>query len=191
MYCNWLYSPDWTHISYDGHMIVHITGLYTRLVTYAKLHPWVSVVCFINSILLPADYYVISYLSVTVSFMIILLSFNCSVSCCDICTHCLYARALFLFLTYSLSRFWRPWIRTFRYWTFHIIDQVFDETGHVARSWSFPLPILVFLFTLIHVISCFSLHYYQSSFHPFFIYYHVWMLIWDITVIMIYYNLDL
>ena len=86
-------------------MTVHMTGMYTRLVTYIRLHIWASVVCFISSILLPADYYMISYLSVIFSFMIILLSFICSVSCCDICTHCLYTRALFLFLIHSLGRF--------------------------------------------------------------------------------------
>ena len=29
MYHNWLYSPDWTHISHNRHMIVHMTGLHT------------------------------------------------------------------------------------------------------------------------------------------------------------------
>ena len=86
-------------------MTVHMTGMYTRLVTYARLHIWELVVCFISSILLPADYHVISYLSVTFSFMIILLPFICSVSCCDICRHYLYARASSLFLTHSLGHF--------------------------------------------------------------------------------------
>ena len=37
-YCDWPWSPDCTYIYYDRYMIVHMTGLYTRLVSYARLH---------------------------------------------------------------------------------------------------------------------------------------------------------
>jgi len=51
---------------------------------------------------------------------------------------------------------------------FHVVDQVFDETGHVARSWSFSLPIPVLLssfsFLLFLLFFWFSIHCYQSLF---------------------------
>jgi len=37
------------------------------------------------------------------------------------------------------------------------MDQVFDKAGHVARSWSFSLPILVLVFLFIFVDSVVSL----------------------------------
>ena len=40
---------------------------------------------------------------------------------------------------------------------FHVIDQVFDETRHVARSWSFSLPILIFLSSFFFLLIAVSL----------------------------------
>ena len=89
-------------------MIVHMTRLYTRLVTYARLYILTSVVCL--------QFYQ--------------LLFICSLV--------------------------------------HVIDQVFNETGHVARSWSFLLPILILLssfsFHLILQFFLVSIHCYQSLF---------------------------
>jgi len=51
---------------------------------------------------------------------------------------------------------------------FHIIDQVLDEIGHVVRSWSFSLPILVLLpsfsFMLILYFPWFFIYCYHSLF---------------------------
>jgi len=64
---------DYNHLTvhiynYDRHMIVHMTGLYTRLETYVRLHILTLVVSF---------YHDISYLSFITLFLIlvILLSF--------------------------------------------------------------------------------------------------------------------
>ena len=127
MYYNWPYSPDWTHISYDRHMIVRMTGIYTRLVIYARLHIWAVIVCFISSILLPADYHVISYLS---------LHFHSWLFCYHsfaayrviIYEHIVYMHehfSFFLYIHWSLfddPEFARPDIRRFIF-----IDQVFGE----------------------------------------------------------------
>ena len=68
MYCDWSKSPDCTYINCDRHMIVYITRLYTRLVTYARLNLLTLVISF---------YYVVSYTSfiALVFILIILLSF--------------------------------------------------------------------------------------------------------------------
>ena len=85
------------HISYDKHMIVHKTRLYTGLVTYARLHILTSVVVYsCISCLLSADL-----------FMLLLFS-NLLFSDLDLllyCTHCLYAQALSPFLMHSLGHF--------------------------------------------------------------------------------------
>ena len=116
MYYNWLYSPDWSYISYDRHMTVYVTGLYIRLVTYARLHIWASVVCFISSTCRLSCYQLsFSYIFIHDYSVII-----CSVSCCDICTHCLYARAHSYF-SYTLIRSLPDDSEfcTSRYWTFY------------------------------------------------------------------------
>jgi len=41
MYYNGCYHQAEYHISYDRHIIVHMTLLYTRLVTYARLHTFI------------------------------------------------------------------------------------------------------------------------------------------------------
>ena len=86
-------------------MIVHMTGLYTRLVTYARLHIMTLVVSFCHKI---------SYTSSIDLFLIliILLPFIFRLSC--YCLHCFYARAPFPLHTHSLGRFWQLWIRTTR-----------------------------------------------------------------------------
>ena len=69
--------------------------------------------------------------------------------------HTLYACALFLLfytLTGSLSD--DPEFACQDIGCFYFIDQVFEEAGLVARSWSFSLPILILLsFFLISVDS--------------------------------------
>jgi len=125
-------------INYDRHMIVHMTRLYTRLVTYVRLHILTLVVPF---------YHDINYISFIALFLIliILLSFI-SVYHVVIAYIVIMHEHLSLYThTHSLGRFWRPWIRTSRYWMFHVIDQVFDEIVCFAKSWSLSLVVLVFL----------------------------------------------
>ena len=69
------------------------------------------------------------------------------------------------------------------------IAQVFDETVRFAKSWIFSLfdfGILIFLVFILFPDSRYiRFSRYSSSW---FIWYHAWMLICDIAVIMIYYN---
>ena len=183
MYCNWLYSPDWTHINYDRYMIVHMTRLYTKLVTYARLHILILVVSF---------YHDISYISFIPLFLIlIILFFLFQLSCCY-CLYCYYVRVHFPLQIHSLGRFWWPWIHTSRYWMFHVIDQVFDEIVRFARSWNLSLVVLVFL-SLLSSCHFLILDIYQiQSLFQFFLYdimrgcFYV-ILQWS----LIYYSLDL
>jgi len=73
-------------------------------------------------------------------------------------------------------------------WMLYFIVQVFDETVHIARSWSLSLNYR-YSCSFIYVISWFSLYRIQLPFHFLFICYHVWIFICSIAVIMIYYNL--
>ena len=105
--------------------------------------------------------------------------------------HCLYARALPFTHTLTRSLSDDPGFARSDIGRFVSIVQVFVETVRFAKSWSFSLfdfGILIFLpsyYFLILVIS-------DSVVIPVFIlWYHAWMLIWDIAVIMIYYSLNL
>jgi len=83
-------------------------------VTYVRLHILISVVSFIVIWVSVIAY---SSLSLFYSFIHDIdypVIFCYILSCYDICTHCLYARVLFLFLIYSLGHFWRSWICTSR-----------------------------------------------------------------------------
>ena len=78
-------------------MIVHMTGLYTKLVTYAKLHILILVACL--------QLYQLSFIS-TALFMLLLFSYLLFLvlNLLLFCTHCLYARALHFFLhTHQVS----------------------------------------------------------------------------------------
>ena len=106
-------------------------------------------------------------------------------------THCLYARALFLYLTHSLGHFWWPWICTSRYWIFYALAQVFVELVHFARSWSFSLSSFGILISPIFLLFFDSRYISDSVFIPvLFIWYYVWMLICDIAIIMFCYSID-
>ena len=72
-------------------MIVHMTGLYTKLMTYAKLHILILVAYL--------QLYYLSFIS-TALFMLLLFSYLLFLvlNLLLFCTHCLYARALPLFL---------------------------------------------------------------------------------------------
>ena len=80
--------------NYDKHMIVHMTGLYSTLVTYIRLHILTLVFLFswyqlyiVHRFILDIDYFVIFYFSL---------------SCCS-CL-CYYARASFSLHTHTLIR---------------------------------------------------------------------------------------
>ena len=87
--------------------------------------------------------------------------------------------------------FWRPWNCTSRYWTLCFYDSGvrWDCSRSFAKSWSFSLfdsGILIFLaFILFPDSRYIRFSCYSSSL---FIWYHAWMLICDITIIMIYYS---
>jgi len=88
--------------------------------------------------------------------------------------------------------FWRPWICTSRYWTlcFYYSGVRWDRTLREElelHSIRFRYSYL----SCLYVISWFSLYQIQLLFQSLFIWYHTWMLICDIAVIMIYYNLNL
>ena len=92
---NW-YAALW-------HMIVHMTRLYTSLVTYARLHILTLVVSF---------YHDTSYISfITLLLTIILL---CFISVIMLLLFALLCTNTFSLYTHSLGRFWQPWIRTSR-----------------------------------------------------------------------------
>jgi len=88
-------------------MIVHMVGLYTRLVTYVRLYILTLVVSF---------YYDISYISFIVLFLILIIPlYFISVY------HVVIAYIIFIHESsfpythiHPLGRFWRPWIRTSR-----------------------------------------------------------------------------
>ena len=134
MYCDWPWSPDCTYIyNYDRHIIVHMTGLYIRLVTYARLPILtlvirIPVIYILHIFVLNIDYSVMFY-----------FSYDIVIACVIIYEY------LFLY-THSLGRFWRPWIRTSRdFWTPYIV-QVF--------VWSYALrEVGVSLFLTIGILS--------------------------------------
>ena len=74
--------------SYDRHMIVHMTGLYTRLVTYAKLQILTSVVCLQLSFICNLVHVIVIQLFFIFSFKLNVILY--------------YARALFF--SYTLIR---------------------------------------------------------------------------------------
>jgi len=147
---------------YDRHMIVYMTVLYTRLVTYARLYILRFVISF---------YHDISYISFITLFLIliILLSF---ISVYHIVTaYIVIIQENLSLYTHSLGRFWRPCICTFRYWIFYALVQVFVEFVRFARSWSFSLLILIFLPLFIPIFVLFLIHVYQiQSLFQFFLY---------------------
>jgi len=142
-------------------MIVRMTGLYTRLVTYTRLYILTLVVPF---------YHDISYISFITVLLILIFSVIFYFSIRMLLFTFFYARALFLY-THSLGRFWRPWICTSRYWMFYALVQVFVELVRFARSWSLSLLIMG-----IHALySCYFLILsivFSCLFFPSFICYH-------------------
>jgi len=118
-------------------------------------------------------YSCISCLLSVVLFMIILLSFICSLSCCDICFHCLYARAPSPLPHTLIGSLLMTLVLHIQNGRFVSIVQVLDETIHVVRSWSLSLPDSSILIPLAFLYSCdyFLILVYQiQSLFQFFIY---------------------
>ena len=171
MYCNWPYSPDWTHISDDRHIIVHMTELYTRLVTYARLHILTLVVFF---------YHDISYISFITLFLILIILFQ------------FIMLLLTLFLctsTFPLHTLIRSLLTTLNLHV-QILDILCSCSGvHWARTLCEELEFLSFgsdiLFSLVFLLFPDSWYISDSVFIPvLFIWYHAWMLICNIAVIV-------
>jgi len=98
--------------------------------------------------------------------------------------HCLYAE-LFPLHTHSPGRFLTTLDLHVQILELVSIVQVYDETVRFAKSWSFSLfysGTLIFLAFVLFPNSCYirSSHYSSS----WFIWYHAWLLICDITVFM-------
>ena len=148
-------------------MDIHMTGLYTRLVTYARLHILTLVISF---------YHDTSY----ILFITLLLIFEYPVifyfrlSCCY-WLHCFYAREPFPLHTHTQTHtLIRSLLTTLdctsRYWMSYALVQVFLELVRFARSWSFSLFVLVLL-SLLSFCYFLILDIYQiQSLFQFFIY---------------------
>jgi len=107
-------------------------------------------------------------------------------------THCLYARAPSLFLYTLIGSLSDDHEFARSDWIFYSIVQVFDETVHDCEELeSLSTYSGIHIPLIFSVIFWFSLYHYQLSSISLLIYYHVWILICDIAVIIIYYSLDL
>ena len=126
--------------NYDRYMIIHMTGLYTRLVSYARLYILTLLVFF---------YHDIRYISFTALFLILIIFvIFYSLSHCY-CLHCYYARTPSSLHIHSLGRFWRPWIRMSRVLDIFLCYSGVRVIVRFVRSWSFSLfdfGILAFLY---------------------------------------------
>ena len=123
---------------------------------------------------------------VCLSYYLVILYLQLS---CYYSVHIVYKHEYFPLHTHSPGRFLTR-ICTFRYWTL-CFYYLADETIYIARNWSFSLSysgILISLFFLLFPDSRYiRFSYYSSSL---FIWYHAWMFIYDIAVIMIHYSFD-
>ena len=149
---------------------------------YAKLHILTSVVCFISGNLLPADLSMVLFIH---------LSFIYSLSCYYY-VHIVYIHVhLPLFLHTHWVTFLRPWICTPDIGCFiSLIRCWWARTLRKDQSFSlFDSGILISLLFIIFPDSLYIIISCRSIF--LFIYYHVWMIVCDIAVTMIYYCLDL
>ena len=140
-------------------MIVHMTELYTRLVTYAKLHIFT---------LMGSFYHDTCYISfITLFFiLVILLSFILVIMLLLLILFlCTSTFSFTHTLTRSLSddsEFVRPDIGRFV-----SIIQVFDETVFFAKSWSFSLfDSSILILSYFPVIFLFSIYVLDSVFIP-------------------------
>ena len=137
-----------------------------------------SVVC-LSCYLVSLWLMLFSYLMTAVYLVIILCTlFTCTSS--PLYTH-----------THQVA-FWRPWISMSRYWTlcFHCSGIRWDRTLREELE-LLPIRFWYSYLSCLHIISWFLLYQIQLLFQSLFIWYHAWMLICDIAVIMIYYSWDL
>jgi len=149
--------------------------LYIRLVTYARLHILTLVVPFCHKI---------SYISfISCSWLSYYPSFQLS------CFHCLYcccARSPFSLHTHSLGRFWRLWIRTSRVLGIFLYCSGFRVIVRFARGLEF-LPfdsdILASYYSCFYIFLDF-MYIGFSLYSNLFIWYHAWVLICNIAVIV-------
>ena len=156
-------------------MIVHMTGLYTRLVTYAKLHILTLVVSF---------YHDTSYISFITLFLILIILLSSISVYHVVIAYIIFLHEHLLLYIHSLGRFWQSWIRTSKF-----LDTLYCSGGRVivrfARIWSFSLFISGILISLVFLLFPDFRYISDSVFiSVLFIWYHVWMLICDIAVII-------
>jgi len=140
---------------------------------------------FYHGTLLPTYMFLFSHLSI-ISLSCYSVIFYFSVYHVVI-VHTVYMHEHFSF-SYTLTGiFWRPWICTSRYWMLSYIVQVFVELIRFTRSWNFSLfdfGSLAFFFIPIFVLFLILVYQIQSFSSSLFIWYHAWMLVCDIAVIV-------
>jgi len=145
-------------------MVVHMTGLYTRLVTYARLHILTLVVSF---------YHDTSYISFIVLFLTLIISLSFILVYYVVIAYIVIMHEHFFIYTHSLGRFWRPWIRTSRVLDIFLYCSSVRVNVRFARSWSFSLfdsGILALFPAIILWFLCITLSFYSI---PYFIWDHV------------------
>ena len=126
--------------NYNRHMVVHLTGLYTRLVTYGRLHILTLVGSF---------YHDSSYTSFIVLFLILIISLSFISVYYVVIAYIIFMHEQ-LFFTHTLIRSLLTTLDSHVQDFGHLsyIVQVFVETVSFARSWSFSLLIPIFLLFL-------------------------------------------
>ena len=129
----------------------------------------------------PSVVYLSCYLVILYLQFILLLS-----------VHIVYMHELSSLHTHSPGRFLTPWICTSRYWTlcFYCSGVRWDGTLREELE-LLPIRFRYSYLSYLHIISWFSLYQIQLLFQSLFIWYHAWILICDIAVIMIYYRWNL
>ena len=141
---------------------LYMTRLYTRLVTYARLHILTLVVFF---------YHDTSYTSfiALLLILIILLSFI-SVYHVIIAYVVIMHEHLSLY-THSLGRFWRPWIHTSRIFG-HLLmlfrcscDRTLREESEFLSFWFWYSCLFLFLFLYFSWFMYIRFSFYSSSFY--------------------------